>query len=169
MRAILRQLHFIDDKIAFFDIPALEIGPEVDGLMALRGITFSLSALTMDVHGVEVEIKLSDDLELISTEEVRVSFFRKIEIEDYFADIKGGDFEMSFGKLDERTKDENGDAISISDSPLLKVAFENSDKRKAGDNMRDAMTDGKAPTDTMPENGWSSITNILVGNNEAKD
>lgn len=60
LRAALKQLHFIDDKIAFFDIPALEIDTNVDGLMMLRGITFSLSTLSFVVHGVEVGIKLSD-------------------------------------------------------------------------------------------------------------
>ena len=64
LRALLKQLHFIDDKIAFFNIPALEIDTDVDGLMVLRGVTFSLSNLSFVVHGVEVGIKLSDDMEL---------------------------------------------------------------------------------------------------------
>jgi len=57
-------LHLIDDKIAFSDIPALEIDTDVDGLFVMRGIAFSLSTLSFVVHGVEVGIKLSDDMEL---------------------------------------------------------------------------------------------------------
>jgi hypothetical protein len=41
--------------------------------MVLRGITFSLSTLSFVVHGVEVGIKLSDDMELaIQSEMVKV-------------------------------------------------------------------------------------------------
>ncbi|KAJ4159448.1 uncharacterized protein LMH87_008349 [Akanthomyces muscarius] len=80
LRGLLKQLHFVDDKIALFDIPALEIDVDVDGLMVLRGVTLSLSTLSFTVHGVEVGIKLSDDLELaIQTERVTVALFRSIE------------------------------------------------------------------------------------------
>jgi len=97
LRALLKQLHFIDDKIAFFNIPALEIDTDVDGLMVLRGVTFSLSNLSFVVHGVEVGIKLSDDMELaIQTEEVTVRLFRGIDIGGCYANLKGGDFEMTF-------------------------------------------------------------------------
>ncbi|TQV91282.1 srpk [Cordyceps javanica] len=90
LRVLLKQLHFIDDKIALFDIPALEIDTDVDGLLVLRGITLSLSTLSLTVHGVEVGIKLSDDLEFgIQTERVTVSLFRSIEVDDCFAKIKG--------------------------------------------------------------------------------
>jgi hypothetical protein len=98
LRDVLKQLHFIDDKIAFFDIPALEIDTGVDGLFVMRGVTFSLSTLSFVVHGVEVGIKLSDDTELtIQTEEVRVKLFRSIEVMDCFANWKGGQYEMTFG------------------------------------------------------------------------
>lgn len=81
LRSLLQQLHFVNDKIAFFNIPALEIDTEVDGLMVIRGITISLSSLTLVAHGVEVGIKLTDDLELsIQTENVTIPLFRRIEI-----------------------------------------------------------------------------------------
>ena len=123
MRALIKQLHFIDDKIAFFDIPAQEIDTEVDGLMVLRGVTFCLSTLSFVVHGVEVGIKLSDNIELaIQTEKVTVSLFRNIEVGDCFANLKGGEYEMTFGNMEEKTTDEDGDAVFISDTPLLKAA-----------------------------------------------
>ena len=39
LRNVLKQLHFIDDEIAFFDIPALEIDTDVDVLFVVRGVT----------------------------------------------------------------------------------------------------------------------------------
>lgn len=82
MRGLLKQLQFVNDKVAFFDIPALEIDVDVEGLMVIRGLTISLSTLTIVAHGIEVGIKLSEDMELaIQTEKVTISLFRKIEIE----------------------------------------------------------------------------------------
>ena len=133
LRALLKELHFLDDKIAFFNIPALEIDTEVDGLMVLRGITFSLSTLSFVVHGVEVGIKLSDDMELaIQTEEVVVKLFRGIEIGDCFANLKGGEFEMTFGALEGKSKDAEGEAMFIEETALLRAASMEADKRGLG-------------------------------------
>ena len=89
LRSLLRQLHFVNDEIAFFDIPALEIDTTVAGLMVIRGMSISLSTLTIIVHGVEVGIKLSDDLELaIQTEKVIIPLFRRIEVSDCMANVK---------------------------------------------------------------------------------
>ena len=54
LRKVLRQLHFTRDKIALFNIPALQIDTEVDGLFVLRGLTLSLSTLTIEAHGIEL-------------------------------------------------------------------------------------------------------------------
>jgi hypothetical protein len=56
LRKALREYpsHFIRDKIALFNLPALEIDTDVDGLMVIRGITISLSSLTLVAHGIEV-------------------------------------------------------------------------------------------------------------------
>lgn len=54
--------HFIKDKIALFNLPALEIDTDVDGLMAMRGVTISLSSLTLVVHGIELGIASSATL-----------------------------------------------------------------------------------------------------------
>ena len=35
LRGLPKQLHFVDDKIVLFDIPALEIDVDVDGLMVV--------------------------------------------------------------------------------------------------------------------------------------
>lgn len=54
LRRVLKELHFTRDKIAFFNLPALEIDTTVDGLFVVRGITIELSSLTIVVHGVEL-------------------------------------------------------------------------------------------------------------------
>ena len=123
LRAVIGSLHFIDDKIAFFNIPALEVDTEVDGLMVLRGITFSLSTLSFVVHGVEVGIRLSDDMELaIQTESVEVKLFRGIWVDDCYANLKGGKFEMTFGDIGAKTAGGEGDQIFVKGTDLLKAA-----------------------------------------------
>lgn len=54
LRKMLRHLHFTKDKIALFNLPALEIDTDVDGLMVIRGLTISLSSLTIVAHGIEL-------------------------------------------------------------------------------------------------------------------
>jgi hypothetical protein len=174
LRRVLKQLHFIDDKIAFFDIPALEIDTEVDGLMVLRGITFSLSSLSFVVHGIEVGIKLSDDMELaIQSKTVKVRLFRGIEIGDCFANLKGGQYEMTFGCLEGSTKDAGGDAVFVEDTPLLKAATREGDTRSLDEvevetvKMRDQMTDGSPPADGSAKEGLKAMKTMSPDNEEA--
>ena len=54
LRKTLGELHFTRDKIALFNLPALEIDVDVYGLLVLRGVTISLSTLTIVVHGIEL-------------------------------------------------------------------------------------------------------------------
>ncbi|KAG5930608.1 hypothetical protein E4U42_005270 [Claviceps africana] len=150
LRVFIRQLHFIGDKVALFDIPALEIDTEVDGLMVLRGITFSVSTLSFEVHGVEVGIKLSDDLELaIQTDTARVSLFRGIDIGDCYANLKGGPHEMTFPDL-ERAGD-GGDDDDYGEAPtadtLLPKASSHG-RRPELIRMKSEMTHGKPPRDS---------------------
>lgn len=170
LRRVIRQLHFIDDKIAFFDIPALEIDTEVDGLMVLRGITFSLSTLSFVVHGVEVGIKLSNDMELaIQTEKVTVSLCRKIEVGDCFANLKGGEYEMTFAKMEEKTTDEDGDAVFISDTPLLKAASrgDGQQPRPQMVKMTSQMTNGSPPKPSPVGDAVKDIKQLVPDNEVA--
>lgn len=48
------QPHLIRDKLALFNLPALEIDTDVDGLFVIRGMTISFSTLTLTVHGIEL-------------------------------------------------------------------------------------------------------------------
>lgn len=170
-RTLLRDLQFINDKIAFFNLPALEIDTDVDGLLVIRGITFSLSTLTVIAHGVEVGIKLSDDMELaIQTEKVTVSLLRKIEVEDVYANVKGGEFEMTFGSLAKRPHDEDGDAMMVSDTPLLRaasVALDGTMPRRQ--KMKSGMVDGGTPEDSPDSiDALQSIKTLSPDENEAK-
>lgn len=54
LRKVLTQLHFTRDKIALFNLPALEINTDVDGLLVVRGLTIELSSLTIVAHGIEL-------------------------------------------------------------------------------------------------------------------
>jgi hypothetical protein len=78
-----------------FNISALEIDVDVDGLMAVRAMMISLSTLTILVHGIELSIKLSGDLGIaIQTEKLTVALFRSIEIGDVYGNIKVGEYEV---------------------------------------------------------------------------
>jgi hypothetical protein len=46
--------HVIKDQLALFNLPALEIDTDVDGLFVIRGITIQFSTLTIVAHGIEV-------------------------------------------------------------------------------------------------------------------
>jgi hypothetical protein len=124
-RTFLRDLHFINDQVAFFDLPALEIDTEVKGLFVVRGVTLSLSTMTLVAHGVEAGIKLSDDIELaIQTDKVVVPLFREIHVDDVYANVKGGDWEVTFGNVaygkPEPTSDD--DTFVASDTAILRAA-----------------------------------------------
>lgn len=193
LRTLLKQLHFIDDKIAFFNIPALEIDTDVDGLMVLRGITFSLSTLSFVVHGVEVGIKLSDDMELaIQTEEVCVKLFRSIDIGHCFANLKGGEQEMTFDQLGGSSKDANREAVFVEGTPLLKAAaktgHQTSTRHASADTllsgksshglalperpsivkMTSQMTDGRPPEDGSAKETFESMKKYSLDNDWAR-
>ncbi|PWN39459.1 hypothetical protein IE81DRAFT_326531 [Ceraceosorus guamensis] len=121
---LLRVVHFAADTVALFDLPALEIDVDVAGLMVIRGVTLSLSSLTLVAHGIEVGIKLSDDLEMaIQTDKVTVKLFRSIHVSDVFANVKGGQYEQTFGELEDDTRTADGQVLmDHQSSALLRAA-----------------------------------------------
>ena len=160
LRFLLTHVQFVNDTIALFDIPALEIDTEVDGLMVIRGLTFSLSSLTLIAHGVEIGIKLSDDMELaLQTEKVTIAFFRRINIDDVYANIKGGEYEMTFAHMEPRTSTAAGEALMVADTALLRVATATGDtSRPPLIKMTSRMTDGAAMEDVSPQSGLETMT-----------
>jgi hypothetical protein len=47
-------MHFYRDKVAFFHLPSLVIDTNLDGLVTVRGLTFSILDLSIELHGIEV-------------------------------------------------------------------------------------------------------------------
>jgi hypothetical protein len=125
LRKVLHFMHFAADTIALFDLPALEIDVDVAGLMVIRGITLQLSSLTLIAHGIEVGIKLSDDMELaLQTDRVTVQLFRRIQIADVYANVKGGAHEQTFAELEDDTRDgQTGEVLMDQDRPLTRAAM----------------------------------------------
>lgn len=169
LRSVLRDLHFTRDRIAFFNLPALEIDTEVDGLLVIRGMTISLSDLTLVAHGVEVGIKLTDEIELaLSTEEVRVPFFRGVEVSDVYANIKGGKSEMTFGDMPD-DDGEQDDVSFFNETPLLRAATagreELTDRRPS---LRENMTGGSYIKDGSAKAGFDSIRTLAPHNQAAE-
>lgn len=169
LRHVLRELQFTNDKIAFFNLPALEIDVDVEGLMCIRGITISVSTLTIIAHGVEVGIKFSDDMELsIVTDKVRIALFRRIDIGDVYANLKGGEWEMTFGNLAKKTKSVGGEPMMVTDTPLLVAAAINGDTSSPTEvTMADRMTNGKAPDVASIRSGFASVQGISPDDNDA--
>ncbi|KAF2009588.1 hypothetical protein BU24DRAFT_428482 [Aaosphaeria arxii CBS 175.79] len=167
---LLRDLHFIKDKVAFFDLPALEIDGDVQGLFSIRGVTLSLSTLTLVAHGVEVGIKLSEDMELaIQTDEVTVSLLREIVVDDVYANVKGGDWEMTFGSLKPDSIQSDDDSFMVKDTAILRAASAPLDgKRAAHVGLAEAMTGGDPPEEA-PDAGsaFQSVKKLSPDENEA--
>jgi hypothetical protein len=64
------------------------------------------------MHGTELGIKLSGDLEIaIQTEMLTVALLRSIEVGGVHGSIKGGEYEMTFRKLKESTRDADKDLV----------------------------------------------------------
>ncbi|KAG6038227.1 hypothetical protein E4U41_004420 [Claviceps citrina] len=166
LRVFIAQLHFIGDKVAFFNIPALEIDTEVGGLMVLRGITFSLSTLSFEVHGVEVGVKLSEHLELaIQTETVTVSLFRGIDIGDCYANLKGGHHEMTFVDMERKTSDHDGHPLMVA-TLLPKASNKN---RPELTRMKSEMTHGNPPKDSSYVTAIKAVRRYRLDNVSAEE
>lgn len=185
-RTLGKDPHFIRDQLALFNLPALEIDTEVNGLFVIRGVTVSFSSLTIVAHGIEVGtllskkkifhllasclriltlrpgIKLTKDIELaICVDQVTVSLFRRIEIGDVFANVKGGQFEMTLGELEEEAADDASvDSIFLGDTPLLRAATAGSGSFKDRPKLRESFTGGSFIRDTSAQDGYQSMTKL---------
>ncbi|KAJ9657720.1 hypothetical protein H2198_004135 [Neophaeococcomyces mojaviensis] len=159
LRRMLLDLHFTRDRIAVFNLPALEIDTEVSGLMVIRGVTISLSSLTLVAHGVEVGIKLTDDIELaLHADEVRVLFFRRIEVGDVYSNLKGGKAEMTFAEVDEEADDDE-DAF-FNETALLRAATAGSEGIRDRPKLRSGLAGGSYIKNTSAEAGLDDIKTL---------
>ncbi|MCJ1440852.1 MAG: hypothetical protein MMC23_001338, partial [Stictis urceolatum] len=170
LRSLLKQVDFVNDTVAYFDLPALEIDTDVGGLFVIRGLTISLSNLTIIAHGVEVGIKLSDDMELaLQVNKTVVSLFRKIEVGDVYAHLKGGQYEMTFGQLTEDTRDASGNPLMESDTPLLKAAASWKLEGTSKVPMQTHMTGGKELKDNSLGGGLAAVTSLSPDDASARE
>jgi hypothetical protein len=114
--------------------------------MVIRGLTFSLSNLSFLAHGVEVGIKLSDDIELaLQVDEIEVKLLRSIRVGDVFGNIKGGEYEMTLGRLADYTSTATDDSsLMVEDTPILLAAREGS-SRLEHFATKDKLTNGERP------------------------
>jgi len=169
-KTFLRDLHFINDQVAFFDLPALEIDTEVKGLFVIRGVTLSLSTMTLVAHGVEAGIKLSDDIELgIQVDKVTVPLFREITVDDVYANVKGGDWEVTFGDVQHGIPEpDDDDSVVVTNTAILRAAT-----MKGGANGRPAdmvrnLTAGKKPIEAEDTaSAFSSVKKVSPDEEQA--
>ncbi|KAK5075612.1 hypothetical protein LTS08_001320 [Lithohypha guttulata] len=169
LRRLLRDLYFTQDRIAFFNLPALEIDTEVAGLMVIRGITFSLSGLTLVAHGIEVGIKLTDEIELaLHADEVRVSLFRRIEVGNVYGNIKGGRSEMTFTDLDDTDHEGAEEDALFYETPLLRAATAGSEGIKDRPKLRESLAGGSYIKDSSAKSGFGSIRTLSPDDQDAE-
>lgn len=167
-KTFLRGLHFINDQVAFFDLPALEIDTEVKGLFVIRGVTLSLSTLTLVAHGIEAGIKLSDEVELgIQVDKVTVPLFREIHVDDVYANIKGGEWEVTFGDVPygrpDPADEDSDDSMIVADTAILKAAA----KARPAEIVR-TMTADAPPTDSEDtKSAFSSVKQLSPDDEKA--
>ncbi|KAF2210056.1 hypothetical protein CERZMDRAFT_27694, partial [Cercospora zeae-maydis SCOH1-5] len=170
-KALGGQSHFVKDKLALFNLPALEIDTEVDGLFVIRGITMSFSSLTLVAHGIELGLKLADDIELaIYVDEVVVNFFRRIAIGDVYINAKGGKFEMTFGELEDEGSDDAASEFSVilDDTPLLKAAAAKAKVMSDRPRLRETLTGVSYMRDSSVQQAADTIK-ALDPDDEAAD
>ena len=59
---LLHQVHFYQDKIAFFNFPVLIIDDEISGFVAVHGVTISLLTLSVEFHSIDLSMYRSKNL-----------------------------------------------------------------------------------------------------------
>ncbi|OAA42547.1 hypothetical protein ISF_09719 [Cordyceps fumosorosea ARSEF 2679] len=112
--------------------------------------------MSFTVHGVEVGIKLSDDLELaIQTEHVIVSLFRSIEVDHCFANIKGGKQELASKKPRTSSEEEAGGSPTSIGKPNTGSATDGSQPQVAETKAK--MTAGNPPEDSSNTMAYKAI------------
>ncbi|KAK5124085.1 hypothetical protein LTR08_006101 [Meristemomyces frigidus] len=160
-RRALRQLQFTRDKIALFNLPALEIDTDVNGLFVVRGVTISLSSLSIEAHGIELGLKLADEIELsMHADQVTIALFRHIKIGDVYGNIKGGKPEMTFGDLAEDSSDTPDEGVFLNDTPLLRAATAGSKGFQDRPKLRESLTGVTWMKDSSAKAGMDAVTTV---------
>ncbi|KAK5050955.1 hypothetical protein LTR84_003514 [Exophiala bonariae] len=168
--SILKQPRFINDRIAFLNLPALEIDVDVKGLLVVRGVTFSLLHLNIIAHGIEVGIKISDDMEIaLHVDEVKISLFRRIDIGEVYGNLKGGKGEMT---LEHALTDVETSKPPLGVDNAASITGLKNDNGFRADLVQrvstiEKLTDGNPPKDVSAGDGLASITQISPDEEQA--
>ncbi|BFZ54071.1 hypothetical protein PYCC9005_001102 [Savitreella phatthalungensis] len=90
LRRILRDFILLDDRVAFFDIPLIEVDDgDVPVVLNIRGVTWTLSTMTFRVHAVEIGVQINKDIALsFSTDKFILRLFRSIEVGEVFCNVR---------------------------------------------------------------------------------
>ncbi|KAK5168451.1 uncharacterized protein LTR77_007021 [Saxophila tyrrhenica] len=172
LRKSLHQLHFTKDKIGLFNLPALEIDTDVNGLLVVRGVTVSLSTLDLVAHGIELGIRLTDDIELaISVDEVKISLFRRIAIGEVFINLKNDRLEMMFDTLSSHTQTDAGmknRSVLLSDTQTLKTAIAGAEKFTKEGELREQMTGGSHIEDVSASAALEPVELVELSDTDAE-
>ncbi|KAK5116674.1 hypothetical protein LTR62_007348 [Meristemomyces frigidus] len=172
LRRLLKELHFTRDKIALFNLPALEIDTDVDGLFVIRGVTISLSSLTIVAHGIELGLKIGDGIEFAACcDRVHIALFRKVEVSHVYGSIKGGKPELFFGDLDEEGDRADNDVPVFGETALLRAATLSADgfNRKDRPKLRQSLTGVSWMKDSSPRAGLESVTALSADDGKAEE
>ncbi|KAK4504912.1 hypothetical protein PRZ48_002875 [Zasmidium cellare] len=108
-RAILRRLltraHLTSDVIAGFDLPALHLDIGLEGLLAVRGWTFSLWKMTLELHGVEAAYNLTEGMHIcLYCDGVAVRIWRSVTIDAIYGVLKQEKFAVELESLSQPKK-----------------------------------------------------------------
>ncbi|KAK4575225.1 hypothetical protein LTR86_001077 [Recurvomyces mirabilis] len=169
LRRVLKELHFTRDKIALFNLPALEIDTDVDGLFVVRGVTISLSTLTLVAHGIELGIKIGDDIEFAAcVDRVHIDLFRRVEVSDVYGSVKGGKPELFFGDLDSEG-DHADDAMPVfGETALLRAATTGAEGFKDRPKLRTSLTGVSWMKDSTATAGFKSVKTLSADDEKAE-
>ena len=105
-------------------------------------------------------LKLADDIELaIYCEEVTVRLFRRIEIGDCYANLKGGNLEMTFAELEGDDDDAASEfSVLLDDTPLLRAATAGSKGFTSRPQLRESFTGVSYVKDSSAKAVINSVT-----------
>lgn len=89
LRKVFDFAHFSSDYVALFNLPAIDIDPNMADPVIVKGVKFSFSTMTLTVYGIEVSVKLSGNVELsLRSEKVNFVLLRGIEVDSICINVK---------------------------------------------------------------------------------
>lgn len=88
-------------------------------------------------------------------------FFRKIEIGDVYANVKGGNAEMTFSEVEEAVDDAASEtSVFIDDTPLLRAASVGAASFKDRPKLRESLAGGSFMEDSSAKDGMGGVETL---------